>query len=79
MDRRVFFNNFVDSIDEKNIKLPLLNWFICHLSDGVRYQLNLEPEKNRKSLVLVILLVSDFNEMFDTKVTRTWLELKGLL
>ena len=40
---------------------------------------NLEREKNRKFFVVIRLSLSDFNERFDSKMTRKWSELKGVI
>ena len=39
----------------------------------------LERKKSRKFLIVIMLSHSDFNETFDSKITRKWSDLKGVV
>ena len=67
------------SRNESNISLLFSDWYILHHSARARSLLNLEREKSRKFLIVIMLSLSDFNERFDSKITRKWSELKGVV
>ena len=67
------------SRNESNISLPFSDWYILYHSARARSLLNLEREKSRKFLIVIMLSLSDFKERFDLKITRKWSELKGVV
>ena len=67
------------SMNESKISLPFSHWYILNHSARARSLLNLEREKNRKLLIVIMLSLSDFNGRFDSKITREWSELKGVV